>query len=192
MCIRYRGIQGLTGNTGSQGPQGVKGDTGNTGPQGPQGSDAQMPAGAIIMWSGPPDSIPSGWVLCNGSNGTPDLRGRFVIGAGGSYGTNSIGGSSSTTLTTSNMPSHTHGFSGTTNSASIQDRYRLLSGTGYMGYSYNSSNNQTNYTYKPEYNTVSYYNTHSHSFSGTTDGSGSGSSFTNLPPYYALAFIMKL
>ena len=74
------------------------------------------------------------------------------------------GGSSSTTLTTSNMPSHTHAFSGTTNTASIQDRYRNNSGYGYMGSSYDSSNKQTNYTYKPSSSTSSNYNSHSHSF----------------------------
>lgn len=48
----------------------------------------------IIIWSGSVVNIPSGWYLCNGSNGTPDLRGRFVIGAGGSYSVNATGGSS--------------------------------------------------------------------------------------------------
>jgi hypothetical protein len=51
-----------------------------------------VPAGAIIMWSGSIGSIPAGYVICNGSNGTPDLRDSFVVGAGNSYGVGSTGG----------------------------------------------------------------------------------------------------
>jgi hypothetical protein len=57
--------------------------------------------GMVVMWSGAADNIPPGWALCNGSNGTPDLRGRFVIGAGGAYNPWSTGGGS--------IPSHDHG-----------------------------------------------------------------------------------
>jgi hypothetical protein len=51
-----------------------------------------VPAGAIIMWSGSIGSIPSGYVICNGSNGTPDLRDSFIVGAGNNYGVGSTGG----------------------------------------------------------------------------------------------------
>ncbi|SPY08179.1 phage tail protein [Oligella urethralis] len=57
--------------------------------------------GMVVMWSGSVDKIPSGWALCNGSNGTPDLRGRFIIGAGGSYNPGNTGNGS--------IPSHSHG-----------------------------------------------------------------------------------
>ena len=67
-----------------------------------------FPAGGIIMWSGSVANIPSGWVLCNGSNSTPDLRNKFVIGAGSSYNPGASGGATSVTLSTSNMPSHSH------------------------------------------------------------------------------------
>ena len=67
-----------------------------------------IPAGGIIMWSGSVANIPSGWYLCNGSYGTPDLRDRFVIGAGSSYNPGATGGATSVTLSTSNMPSHSH------------------------------------------------------------------------------------
>lgn len=56
-----------------------------------------VPSGAIMMWSGASTEIPSGWVLCNGSNNTPDLRNRFVIGAGSTYAVGATGGGSSTT-----------------------------------------------------------------------------------------------
>lgn len=56
-----------------------------------------VPSGAIIMWSGATNAIPTGWVLCNGENNTPDLRNRFVIGAGDAYSVGETGGGSSTT-----------------------------------------------------------------------------------------------
>lgn len=68
-----------------------------------------LPPGGIIMWSGSSSSIPSGWVLCDGTNNTPDLRNRFILGAtadGGSMPRNSTGGSS--TQTTSLSGAHVH------------------------------------------------------------------------------------
>ena len=67
-----------------------------------------VPSGAIFLWSGAVNAIPSGYVLCNGSNSTPDLRDRFVVGAGNSYSPNTSGGSASITLSTNNLPGHTH------------------------------------------------------------------------------------
>lgn len=74
-------------------------------------SNNNLPSGIITMWSGSSDAIPSGWLLCNGSNGTPDLRNRFIVGAGSSYSVGNTGGSDSVTLTTAQMPSHSHGHS---------------------------------------------------------------------------------
>jgi hypothetical protein len=62
-----------------------------------------FPSGMIVLWSGATDAIPTGWVLCNGSNSTPDLRNRFVVGAGDTYSVNATGGSADATLV-----SHTH------------------------------------------------------------------------------------
>ncbi|MCB4790702.1 MAG: hypothetical protein LHV68_02330 [Elusimicrobia bacterium] len=62
-----------------------------------------LPAGSIIMWSGSVASIPSGWALCNGANGTPDLRDRFIVGAGSSYSVGGVGGN----------VTHTHTYNGT-------------------------------------------------------------------------------
>ena len=53
---------------------------------------AVIPTGLICLWSGAADALPAGWALCNGSNGTPDLRGRFLVGAGGSYAVGDTGG----------------------------------------------------------------------------------------------------
>ena len=70
-----------------------------------------IPSGGIIMWSGTVANIPSGWYLCNGSYGTPDLRDRFVVGAGSSYNPGNTGGSETVSISTSNMPSHNHSVS---------------------------------------------------------------------------------
>jgi microcystin-dependent protein len=71
------------------------------------------------MWNSTAASIPVGWQLCNGSNGTPDLRGQFVVGAGGSYTPGDTGGANSVTLSATAMPIHTHELTGslTTGSA---------------------------------------------------------------------------
>ena len=58
---------------------------------------ALVPSGVVMMWSGAANAIPSGYVLCDGSNGTPDLRNRFVIGAGSNYAVGATGGGSTTT-----------------------------------------------------------------------------------------------
>jgi len=66
--------------------------------------------GMIVIWSGPIVSIPAGWVLCDGSNGTPDLRDKFVIGAGGAYAVGASGGAATHTHPfTSNVHNHTLG-----------------------------------------------------------------------------------
>ncbi|MEG6550185.1 phage tail protein [Desulfocurvibacter africanus] len=124
-----------------------------------------MPTGGIIMWSGAIDAVPQGWALCDGQNGTPDLRGRFIVGAGDSYAVCSTGGSLVTqvrTLTTAQMPSHGH-----TCAASAQDH----EGSGSFG-----------------------GNSTGRAFNLGTDASGSGQGHSHdyAPPYYALCFIMKL
>ena len=72
--------------------------------------DSGIPSGGIIMWSGSIASIPSGWALCNGDNNTPDLRDRFIVGAGSSYGVDETGGTASHTLTIAEMPNHNHSY----------------------------------------------------------------------------------
>jgi hypothetical protein len=68
-----------------------------------------VPTGGIIMWSGAIANIPSGFALCDGSNGTPDLTDRFVVGAGGSeYSVDDTGGQKEVQLTIAEMPSHNH------------------------------------------------------------------------------------
>ena len=59
---------------------------------------AAVPAGLIAAWSGAASAVPAGWALCDGANGTPDLRGRFLVGAGGDYAVGDVGGAATETL----------------------------------------------------------------------------------------------
>ncbi|HMP75131.1 MAG TPA: hypothetical protein PKE12_02430 [Kiritimatiellia bacterium] len=74
-----------------------------------EGALAGFPSGGIALWSGSIASIPEGWALCDGSNGSPDLRDRFVMGAPAGQDPGATGGAHSLTLTASQMPAHTHG-----------------------------------------------------------------------------------
>ena len=67
-----------------------------------------FPIGGIIIWSGASTAIPSGWHLCDGTSGTPDLRNRFIVGAGSEYKVGDTGGSNEVTLNISQMPKHRH------------------------------------------------------------------------------------
>jgi len=71
-----------------------------------------LPQGTIVIWSGTVASIPSGWTLCDGTNGTPDLRDRFIVGAGKDYSVGVTGGEAMHILTTAEMPSHIHNMEG--------------------------------------------------------------------------------
>ena len=144
-----------------------------------------VPSGAIIMWSGAANAIPTGYVLCDGNNSTPDLRNRFVVGAGSgsSYSVDDTGGAASVTLATANLPSHSHTVSGTTGDDSHSHTIPSASSIG--GGSRVTSQNSTGNT------ATTTSDTHSHSFSATTSNVGSGTAHENRPPYYALCYIMK-
>ena len=136
-----------------------------------------FPSGGIIMWSGSIATIPSGWFLCNGSNGTPDLRNRFIVGAGSTYSPAATGGSANAIVvahvhsgTTTLGGDHVHG--GVPSQSPDIDR-----GTGSSLFSLDN----TGITQSA--------GSHNHTFA--TDSTGSSGTNANLPPYYALAFIMK-
>lgn len=145
-----------------------------------------IPSGCIVMWSGSIASIPSGWYLCNGANGTPNLIDRFIVGAGSSYGVSSTGGSKDSILV-----SHTHSFSATTSTSGSHQHTETL---GYLGvFGAGSSGASGNYGgagYGARDLTES-AGSHNHTVSGSTDTQGASGTNANLPPYYALAYIMK-
>jgi len=91
-----------------------------------------IPSGAIIMWSGNQENIPDGWALCDGTNGAPDLRDRFIIGAGKAYNKGDTGGSL-THVHQENYQSHTIAWNAQNNEESTNDhdavRKNLLNGS---------------------------------------------------------------
>lgn len=146
---------------------------------------ASIPSGAIILWSGSVASIPSGWVLCNGSNSTPDLRNKFVVGAGSTYAVDATGGSadaivvshshSATSTSTVTDPGHSHGYKNQQNS-------------GFTSIGWESGDGSTS----PAGSEI-LSNTTGITVATSTTVASAGSSGTNanLPPYYALCYIMK-
>ena len=134
-----------------------------------------IPSGLISMWSGTLDTIPLGWFLCDGTNGTPDLRDRFVIGAGSTYDVGVTGGSKDAIVV-----AHTH----TGTAASAGAHTHTVSGTSSVGASGYSESGFTRSTA-----TTSSAGAHTHSL--TINSTGSSGTNANLPPYYALAYIMK-
>jgi|AGSF01.1.fsa_nt_gi Microcystin-dependent protein len=123
--------------------------------------DGAIVKGIIVMWSGQFAQIPTGWALCNGQNGTPDLRDRFIVGAGNSYAVASTGGAATVALTVEQMPAHSHVFSRI---------FAQIDGGGiFPGGNNDSPTLQDN-----------------------TNLTGGNQPHENRPPYYALAFIMKL
>ena len=147
-----------------------------------------VPSGGIIMWNGSVASIPAGWYLCNGSNGTPDLRDRFVVGAGSTYAVNATGGSANATLV-----SHDHTYSGTTGSVGNHEHNLQKLGSAQAGSDNGGApiSSATGYGTSRNLSPTEGAGSHDHSFSGTTSSSGSSATNANLPPYFALCYIMK-
>ena len=139
-------------------------------------SSSAFTAGMIILWSGSIGSIPTGWALCNGSSGTPDLRDRFVVAAGSTYAVGATGGSadavvvSHTHTATVTDPGHLHNPSTTFLSSNVGSTAAAVGSSG-------------------QYNTTIATATTGITVSNTTTGVSATNA--NLPPYYALAYIMK-
>jgi len=139
---------------------------------------ATIPAGLISLWSGSIGSIPVGWYLCDGTNGTPDLRDRFIVGAGTTYAVTATGGSADSVVVSHNHtatsvvtdPGHQHGVGYFTN----------VDASGGI-YSFSSSSTAVMSSTATTGITVATTNT----------AAGVSGTNANLPPYYALAYIMK-
>jgi hypothetical protein len=140
-------------------------------------------AGMIMLWSGSSATIPSGWLLCDGSNSTPDLRNRFVVGATSTYAVGATGGSADaivvshnhTATSTVTDPGHFHWQSGDTGPFNGGTSYGGMEGVAPKTHNKTTDTKTTGITV------------------GTTIAtSGSSGTNANLPPYYALCYIMKI
>ena len=156
-----------------------------------------IPVGGIIMWSGTIANIPSGWALCNGLNGTPNLRDKFIVGA-----SVDVAGISSTTVTGANtktggspdavVVNHTHAGNTTTTGTHVHsvtvrfNQNQIVVGTGAQEASDLDGTGDTQ-----TINTGSGEGGHSHNVSVTNPPGGVSGENQNLPPYFALAFIMR-
>ncbi len=124
-----------------------------------------FPIDSVVMWSGPQSSIPTGWYICDGTNGTIDLTGRMVVGRSTDASFNSLGntgGEKQHTLTIAEMPSHSHTLPDTINFKSTTQN---MTGGGTLSF-----NTQLQIT---------------------TDSTGNNAPHNNMPPYYVLYFIQR-
>jgi microcystin-dependent protein len=119
-------------------------------------------------------------------------QGRMPISADGTYTAGSTGGSATTTLSTTNLPSHTHSFSATTGSpsTSLNHQHYVGSNDSTAGYGGDAGNREFVQNYNAGNGPATYTNfadlSHTHSVSGTTDGTGSGTAVTTISPYIAV------
>jgi microcystin-dependent protein len=134
-----------------------------------------VPRGTVVAWTG--TTAPAGWAICNGGNGTPNLQNRFVLGLG-SKGINSVGGEETVTLNVNQIPSHTHAVNDWAAwNTSNQQHGRVY----HRGQYYIREQNQKG---GPE--------DHNALYDSESTASGGGQAHNNMPPFYVLAFIMKL
>jgi hypothetical protein len=134
-------------------------------------AQSQLPAGVIVMWSGSLDKIPSGWVLCDGRDGTPDLRDRFVVGAASEEYLGKTGGSRTHRH---RARDHTHQID--------PPGVRLRPVYGYSGYGGVNA--------RERYYTLSRQSLDIRPFKSGAN-KATPDSVSHLPPYYKIAFIMK-
>ena len=179
--LDIQGAMTLDGAPGTSGQFLMSAGPGET----PQWGSAEIPdafsPGMIILWSGLTSTIPTGWALCNGAGGTPNLTDRFIVGAGNTYGVNQTGGYKDATLVSHNHTastggagSHSHTYTGRTGSMKIDSG-------GMPG--------SNSYALSSTTQTTSSVGNHTHSVSVSTNGSSATNK--NLPPYYALAYIIR-
>jgi hypothetical protein len=142
--------------------------------------------GMIMMWGGSAASIPTGWALCDGLGGRPDLRDRFIVGAGSTYAVGDNGGSADATL-----PTHTH----TATSTSVVTDPSHTHGLAFNAtLPFDGGGGIPNSTFGGSVNRQTASNTTGITVATSTTNANTGTSGTNanLPPYYALALIIKL
>ena len=122
-----------------------------------------VPSGCILAYSGEAETVPEGWAVCDGQNGTPDLRGRFILGVSETHPMGETGGAEEVTLTAAQMPTHVHSYA----------VGPAISGNAVAFSTQTTSSPVTQQT-------------------GLINSNGGSLPHPNMPPYYALIYIMKL
>ena len=135
--------------------------------------------GGIVMWSGAINEIPDGWQLCDGTNETPDLRNRMIIGAGDEFSVNDTGGFADAALVSHNHSCTTNTTGNHTHTMPRHDRYSGTATAHSMAFNNGLSSRN-----------VSNSGVHSHTVA--VPNAGTTGTNANLPPYYALAFIPQI
>lgn len=149
-----------------------------------------IPTGLISMWSGSIASIPSGWYLCDGNNSTPDLRDKFIIGAKQdetSLAKTNVTGSLTQTGGTKDAVNVSHIHTASTNTAGGHTHGGTTS--TFIGFTPDGYGNASTTSGSRTLQEMTSAGDHSHTV--TVDSAGVSGTNQNLPPYYALAFIMK-
>lgn len=173
-----------------------------------------VPTGAIMMWSGSIANIPTGWALCDGQNGTPNLQGRFIVGAttgivmfdsvGYNYPVGTTGGKNKVALTVNQMPTHNHNTASSVADGSVTSdrqgahRHTIESfldkgGTGWRHNLECDTCNEDQQQITPSNSdmvVLSENGSHSHTIQ--LKARGGGQAHENRPVFYALAYIMKV
>lgn len=139
-----------------------------------------IPNNIVIAWSGTINQIPDGWFLCNGENNTPNLLNRSIISSGTAFPFNSTGGSADPILTAHTHEQLTVNETGN-HSHTVVTRYNV---------SPHASFSRFNRVSSPTFAWGNNAGSHSHTVTLANSGTTSIAN-TNMPPYYALAFIMK-
>ena len=151
--------------------QGPVGKTGPAGIPGVHGKGADLPKGVVVAWYGMPNTIPNGWRICDGLNGTPNLKDRFIIGAGGKYRLNSKGGQEKVKLNINQIPRHSHSYM----DAYFAEAWGQVPVPG--GWGSRTGTDKDNKAFQMKRNTLP---------------TGKSLPHNNMPPYFSLYYIMKL
>ena len=172
-----------------------------------------IPIGGVILWNDLIANIPTGWQLCDGTNGTPDLRDKFVVGAGSSYSVGDTGGSNQITLTSPELPSHTHPAPASVDAANDHVHSRSTGstpshshpanggwtgggpvavggpGAGRIGNNVPSTSPAGSHGHNFSMGSAG---DHTHPVSVEVNPAGAGDAHENRPPFYAIAFIIRV
>ena len=112
-------------------------------------TNAQVPSGLIAMWSGTAASVPTGWALCDGSNSTPNLVGRFIRGASGDapspVAVGTSGGANTVALAENNLAQHNH--PGNSGNAGANHTHEFTSGNQSANHTHPVGNNNRNHSH---------------------------------------------